>query len=130
MPAHHMLDQLDRGTYGPLSMKARSAAGLALTLSCGQLRHRIDAIAKPNATIQVIPSATVIRTMLGYPITLLCFRVHEVPDVAYIEQLTSALYVHEHQQVSGYGQVLDGLALEALQPAESADYPSRLLCDF
>ena len=28
--------------------------------------------------------------------------------MAYIEQLTSALYVHEHQQVSGYGQVLDG----------------------
>jgi len=87
-------------------------------------------IAKPNATIQVIPLATVIRTMLGYPITLLCFRVHEVPDAAYIEQLTSALYVHEHQQVSGYGQVLDGLALEALQPAESANYLSRLLCDF
>jgi hypothetical protein len=50
--------------------------------------------------------------------------------VAYIEQLTSALYIHEHQQVSGYGKVLDGLVLEALQPAESADYLSRLLCDF
>ncbi|MCW2893889.1 MAG: hypothetical protein QOG28_1822 [Trebonia sp.] len=96
-------------------MKARSTVGLALTLSCGQLRHLIETTAKPNATIQVIPSATAIRTTLGYPITLLRFRVHEVPCVAYIEQLTSALYVHEHQQVSGYGQVL-----EALQPAESA----------
>jgi hypothetical protein len=48
--------------------------------------------------------------------------------VAYVEQLTSALYVHEHQQVSGYGQVPGGLALEALQPAESAGYLSLLLC--
>jgi hypothetical protein len=76
----------------------------------------------------VIPSAAVSRTTLGYPITLLRFRVHEVPDVAYIEQLTSALYVHEHQRVSGYGQVPGGLALEALRPAESADYLSRLPC--
>ena len=50
--------------------------------------------------------------------------------MAYIEQLTSALYVHEHQQVSGYGQVLDGLAPVALQPAEPAEYLSRLPCDF
>jgi hypothetical protein len=88
---------------------------------CGPLRHLIDTTAKPNFTIQVIPSATAIRTTLGCPITSLCFRVHEVPDVAYIEQLTSALYIHEHQQVSRYGQVLDGLVLEALQPAELAD---------
>jgi Domain of unknown function (DUF5753) len=87
--------------------------------------HLIDTTAKPNVTIQVIPSATAIRTTLGYPITLLRFRVHEVPDVAYIEQLTSALYIHEHQQVSRYG-----LVLEALQPAESADYLSRQLRDF
>jgi hypothetical protein len=84
-------------------MRARSAAGLAFTLSCGQLRHLIDTTAKPNATIQVMPSATAIRATLGYPITLLRFRVHEVPDVAYIEQLISSLYVHEHQQVSGTG---------------------------
>jgi hypothetical protein len=49
--------------------------------------------------------------------------------VAYIEQLTSALYVREHQRVSGYAQVPGGLALEALQRAESAGYLSRLLCD-
>jgi Domain of unknown function (DUF5753) len=49
----------------------------------GQFRHLIDTTAKPNFTIQVIPSATAIRTTLGYPITLLRFRVHEVPDVAY-----------------------------------------------
>jgi Domain of unknown function (DUF5753) len=52
-------------------MKARSTVGLALTLSYGQLRHLIETTAKPNATIQVIPSATAIRTTLGYPITLL-----------------------------------------------------------
>ena len=74
-----MLDQLDCGNYGPLSMKARSAAGMALTLSCGRLRHLIDTTAKPNFTIQVILSATASRTTPGYPVTLLRFRVHEVP---------------------------------------------------
>ena len=85
-----MPDQLERGNNGSLSMKTRSAAGLALSLSCGQLKHLIDTTAKPNAAIHVMPLATVIRAT-------------HVPG---------------------------RLAQEALQPAESADYLSRPLCDF
>jgi Domain of unknown function (DUF5753) len=68
--------------------RVRSAAGLALTLSCGQLRYLIGTTAEPDATIQVIPSATAIRTTLGYPVTLFRFRVHEVPGTACTRQLT------------------------------------------
>jgi Domain of unknown function (DUF5753) len=129
MRRQHILDQPDRGNYGPLSMKARPSPAWHSRCHAASSGISIDTTARPNATIQVIPSAIVSRTTLGYPITLLRFRVHEVPGVAYIEQLTSALYVREHQRVSGYGQVPGGLALEALQRAESAGYLSRRLCD-
>lgn len=131
MRRQHILDQLDsRKLWAIIDESAFRRRLGTRAVTRGQLRHLIDTTAKPNVTIQVIPSATAIRTTLGYPITLLRFRVHEVPDVAYIEQLTSALYIHEYEQVSRYGQVLDGLVLEALAPAESADYLSRLLRGF
>lgn len=92
-----------------------------------QLAHLLDICGRPNVTIQVIPSATSIRTTLGYPITLLRFRAQDVPDVAYIEQLTSASYLYDPGHVSRYAQVLQGLVLEALTPAGTADYLARLL---
>lgn len=92
----------------------------------GQLAHLIDISAQPNVTIQVIPAAPGIRATLSYPLTLLRFRIHEVPDVAYFEPLTTAFYLHEAAQVSRYAQVLNVLAAEALPPAETVIYLSRL----
>jgi hypothetical protein len=92
-----------------------------------QLAHLIHIAEHPNVTIQVIPSATVTRTALSFPVTTMRFPVHDVPDVAYFGQLTSALYLHNAVQVSRYRQVLDGLAIAALSPAETAIYLNRLL---
>jgi hypothetical protein len=92
-----------------------------------QLAHLIRIAEYPNVTIQVIPSATVIRTALSFPVTTMRFPIHDVPDVAYFGQLTSALYLHDAGQVSRYTRVLDGLAIAALSPADTVSYLNRLL---
>lgn len=97
------------------------------TIMRAQVAHLITVSAEPNVTIQVIPSVTRVRTTLGYPVTLLRFRVHDVPDVAYIEQLASASYFCEPDHVSQYAQVFEGLALEALTPEGSVEYLKRVL---
>jgi hypothetical protein len=92
-----------------------------------QLAHLIRLAEHPNVAIQVIPSATRTRTALSFPVTTMRFPVHDVPDVAYFGQLTSALYLHNAVQVSRYTQVLDGLAIAALSPAETIIYLNRLI---
>ena len=91
-----------------------------------QLAHLIRVAEYPNVTIQVIPSSAVIRTAPSFPVTTMRFPVHDVPDVAYFGQLTSALYLHDADQVSRYTQVLDGLAIAALTPDETVIYLNRL----
>lgn len=92
-----------------------------------QIKHLIEISELPNVTIQVIPAVTKIRTTLGYPITLLSFLVHELEDVVYLEQLTTATYLDDPQHVSRYSQLLTGLSAEALGRAETADFLRRLL---
>lgn len=94
-----------------------------------QISHLIEIAELPNITIQLIPSGTRIRALLGYPITLLRFRVREITDVVYFEQLTSALYLNTPDQASRYAQVLTGLSAEALHPARTVSYLHRKLRD-
>lgn len=96
----------------------------------GQLAHLIAISKQPNVSIQVIPSATSVRTTLGYPLTLLRFRGHDVPDVVYIELLTSAFYPRDPAEVTQYSRVLRGQSLEALHPVQTAEYISKLLGEF
>jgi hypothetical protein len=92
-----------------------------------QIQRLMELSELPNITIQLIPSVTRIRAALSYPITLLRFHIHELPDVVYLEQLTSASYLHTPDHVSRYMQVLSGLSMEALQPADTANYLRRIL---
>lgn len=92
-----------------------------------QIKHLMEISELPNVTIQMIPSGTRIRAVLGYPITLLRFHVHEITDIIYFEQLTSAFYLHTPEHASRYAQVLTGLSAEALQPARTIDYLGQML---
>jgi hypothetical protein len=98
------------------------------TIMRTQLEHLMDIAGQSNnITIQVIPSDAEILGTLAYPLTLLRFRVHELPDVAYLEQLTSALYLHDAYHVSRYAKVLDSLTIAALQPPETVAYIREIL---
>lgn len=100
--------------------------GDGATIMRAQISHLLKISELPNVTIQLIPSDTRIRALLGYPITLLRFRGPGNTDVVYLEQLTSALYLDTPDDASRYAQVLTGLSAEALDPAMTVSYLGKL----
>jgi len=49
-----------------------------------------------------------------------------VPDVVYIEQLTSALYLDKRDDVDHYMEVMNHLSTQALTPAHTARFLTEI----
>jgi Domain of unknown function (DUF5753) len=58
---------------------------------------------------------------------VLRFGEPDVPDVVYIEQLTSALYLDKREDVEHYLEVMNQLSTEALTPVQSANFITELI---
>jgi transcriptional regulator with XRE-family HTH domain len=84
-----------------------------------QLQHLIDVSQRPNVTVQVIPFNAGGHAAAGGAFSLLSFGDFDVPDVVYLEQLTSAQYLDKPDVVHGYLAVMDRLCADALTPAGS-----------
>jgi transcriptional regulator with XRE-family HTH domain len=95
----------------------------------GQLSQLIDMAGRPNVTLQVIPLTTGENAAAGGPFTILRFREPDLPDVVYLEQLTSALYLDKRETVDHYLAVLERLCVEALPTSSSVKMISELLGD-
>jgi hypothetical protein len=83
----------------------------------GQIDHLIKATALPSVTLQVIPFQAGGHSAAGGPFSLLRFPGPDLPDVVYLEQLTSALYLDRREDVDSYQAVMERLCLQAV-PAE------------
>lgn len=81
-----------------------------------QLERLIDTAAPPHVTLQVVPFRRGGHAGAGGSFTVLRFREPDLPDVVYIEQLTSALYLERRQDVEHYLEVMNRLSAEALTP--------------
>lgn len=58
---------------------------------------------------------------------MLGFQESGLPDVVYLEQLTSALYVDKPEEVAQYARVMDRLQEEGPNPSETRDLLRGLL---
>jgi transcriptional regulator with XRE-family HTH domain len=87
---------------------------------CDQLAHLIEVASRPRITIQVVPFACGGHAAAGGSFTVLRFAEPDVPDIVYIEHLTSALYLDRREDVDHYLEVMNDLSTEALTPARSA----------
>lgn len=85
-----------------------------------QLAHLIEVASLPPVTIQVVPFAGGGHAAAGGSFTVLRFAEPDVPDVVYIEQLTSALYLDSLEDVEHYLEVMNDLSTAALTPSRSA----------
>ncbi|MEV5546630.1 helix-turn-helix transcriptional regulator [Streptomyces sp. NPDC052309] len=93
----------------------------------GQLQHLLDVSERPNVRLQVMPFQSSGHPVTTGPFTLLSFPQAEVPDVVYVEHLTSALYLDKPQDVVEYTAVLEGLRQDSHTPERSRDLLHRLL---
>jgi transcriptional regulator with XRE-family HTH domain len=85
-----------------------------------QLRHLMEVAEYPRVTLQVIPFSRGGHPAAGGSFTVLRFAEPDLPDIVYIEQLTSALYLDRRDEVDHYMEVMNRLSAEADTPADSA----------
>lgn len=84
-----------------------------------QLRHLIEITELPNITLQLVLSRSGGHAAAGGPFTILRFSESDLPDIVYLEQLTSALYLDKRQDVDHYLAVMDRLCVQAESPTET-----------
>lgn len=88
----------------------------------GQLDHLITAAKDwSRVTIQVLPNAVGSHPTAGGPFTILRFPEAELPDIVYIEQLTSALYLDRREDLERYMAVMDQLSVQAKPPERTVE---------
>lgn len=92
-----------------------------------QLKRLIEVTQLRQVTVQVVPFSRGGHAAAGGSFTVLRFGEPEVPDVVYIEQLTSALYLDKREDVDHYLEVMNHLSTEALTPAASARFISEII---
>ena len=95
----------------------------------GQLRHLLDMGARSNVSLQIIPLARGAHAAAGGPFSILRFGEPDLPDVVYLEQLTSALYLDKREAVDHYLAVMERLCVEALPTPASLEMLNGMLRD-
>ena len=94
-----------------------------------QLSRLIEVSELPHVTVQAIPFSRGGHAAAGGSFTILRFDGPEVPDVVYIEQLTSALYLDKHEDLDHYLEVMNNLSTEALTPDQSTHFLTEIMRD-
>jgi transcriptional regulator with XRE-family HTH domain len=91
-----------------------------------QVRHLAEVAELRNVTVQVVPFSRGGHAAAGGSFTTLRFDDPDVPDVVYIEHLTSAIYLDSRDDVDHYLEVANRLGTEALTPAETVSFLTEL----
>ncbi|HEY8201522.1 MAG TPA: helix-turn-helix transcriptional regulator [Actinomycetota bacterium] len=94
-----------------------------------QLEHLIAATKLPNVTLQVAPFRAGAHAALGLPFVILRFADPELPDMVYLEQFTSGLWIDKREEVDSYAQVMDRLVVQADDPDDTEESIGRILID-
>ncbi len=84
-----------------------------------QVESLIEAAAQPNITVQVVPFRVGGHAAVGGAFSILRFAEPELPDVIYVEQLTSALYLDKRDDVDQYALAMETLCIEAAPPDQT-----------
>jgi len=92
-----------------------------------QISHLLDATAERNITVQVMPFERGGHAAAGGSFSILRFPERDLPDVVYMEQLTSALYLDKPADSDHYMEVMDRLSIQALEPKQTRRFLEQLL---
>jgi len=92
-----------------------------------QLEHLLELREIKNITIQIMPFRFGGHAAEGGAFSILRFPEPELPDVVFVEQLVSALYLDKREQVDRYGQIFDRLTVDSQPPDLSAEALKRII---
>ena len=94
-----------------------------------QLEHLLELGAAPNITLQVLPFRAGAHAAAGGSFTILRFAESDLPDVVYLEQLTSAVYLDKRSDIENYLTIMEQVSVQAAPPADSKAIIQGLVAD-
>jgi transcriptional regulator with XRE-family HTH domain len=97
------------------------------TMMRAQLEHLLEIAELPNVTLQVVPFDTGPHAAAGGPFAILRFPEPDLPDVVFLEQLNSAVYLDQPDDVINYVTIMDQLAVQAATDTASKNMIRALL---
>ncbi|GAA0356378.1 helix-turn-helix transcriptional regulator [Microbispora corallina] len=92
-----------------------------------QIEYLIEITRRPNITLQIVPLVGSVHPAAGGPFTILRYQAPELPDVVYLEQLTSALYLDKPEDTEAYTQVMNTLCVQAHPASRTTAVLEQLL---
>ncbi|MGH3208926.1 MAG: helix-turn-helix domain-containing protein [Trebonia sp.] len=92
-----------------------------------QLRRLIEVVELPNVTLQIVPFARSGQAGASVSFSILRFEERDLPDVVFMEQLTSAVYLDRRRDVEAYLAVFSCVSHEAWTPADTKAMIRRCL---
>ncbi len=92
-----------------------------------QLDHLLGISNRPGLTIQVCPFRTGASYAAPGSFSILRFAAEDLPDIVYVEQLTSALYLDKRADVGRYAEVMDQIAATSTTPEQTTDLISSMI---
>jgi hypothetical protein len=92
-----------------------------------QVERLIDAAKLPNVTLQVLPFDAGAHPGMVGSFSVLRFPEEELPDVVYLEHLTSALYLNKPEEVDQYLHVMESICVRAAPPDQTVALLHQIL---
>ena len=93
----------------------------------GQLERLIEATKLPKVTLQVLPFAAGAHPAMVGSFSILRFPEQELPDIVYLEHLTSAIYLNKPEEVDQYLHVMESICVRAAAPDRTAELLGKIL---
>jgi transcriptional regulator with XRE-family HTH domain len=92
-----------------------------------QIESLIEASKLPGVRLQIIPFMAGGHAAAGGPFAILRFPEPELPDVVYVEQLTSAIYLDKREDVDHYAMAMERVCIDAEPPNHTPEILGKLL---
>jgi transcriptional regulator with XRE-family HTH domain len=94
-----------------------------------QLEYLLEISDRPGLTLQVTPFPSGASYLVPGSFSMLSFATDDLPDVVYVEQLTSAMYLDKQSDFDRYTAVMDKLNSTSLTPQQTTDFIQELLAE-
>jgi hypothetical protein len=92
-----------------------------------QIERLMEAANLPNVTLQVLRFNVGAHAAMSGAFSILRFADEEIPDVVYLEQVSSATYLDRPEDVEGYAHVMSSVGVHAAPPEMTPKILSELL---
>jgi transcriptional regulator with XRE-family HTH domain len=90
-----------------------------------QLKRLVELASLPHVTLQVVPFSSGAHAGMEAPFLILGFPEQADPDVVYVENSTSGVYLEQPEDVHRYTLMFDHLRAAALKPDDTVEMVDR-----